>query len=416
VESLAGGGNYIFTPISQSLTFSPPSVEFNDLDSDKTVSFVGAPPTQFEFSEAGYSVTEGTRTISVTVSRTGGMASAAEVICSATDGSANQRSDVIPVMGRLSFEPGEANKSLIVFITDDAFVEGDESLTLELSNPVGGILGNPSTAPLVIFDNDTSATAPNPIDGARFFVRQQYRDFLNRPADAAGLAFWSNQILDCGPDAACIEDRRMNVSAAFFLSTEFHETGFLVYRLYKASFGQAPQHRTEFLLDTRTIGAGIVVNAPGWQELLENNKTEFIASFVSRAGFTEVYPVSLTPQEFVSLLNARTVGALSTDDIAAAVAEFEGEPTSESVSGRARALRRIAENATFSEHEFNSAFVLTQYFGYLQRNPNETPDTNFDGYDFWLQKLEEFGGDFRRADMVKSFLVSSEYRSRFGTP
>ena len=29
------------------------------------------------------------------------------------------------------------------------------------------------------------------------FVRQQYRDFLNREADAAGLAFWKNNIDKC---------------------------------------------------------------------------------------------------------------------------------------------------------------------------------------------------------------------------
>jgi hypothetical protein len=57
-----------------------------------------------------------------------------------------------------------------------------------------------------------------------------------------------------------------------------------------------------------------------------------------------------------------------------------------------------------------------QYFGYLQRNPYELPDTNLDGYAFWLQKLESFGGDFRRAEMVKAFLLSAEYRSRFGAP
>jgi hypothetical protein len=55
-----------------------------------------------------------------------------------------------------------------------------------------------------------------------------------------------------------------------------------------------------------------------------------------------------------------------------------------------------------------------EYFGYLRRNPNEVPDTNFNGYDFWLHKLEEFGGDFVRAEMVKAFITSDEYLRRFG--
>jgi hypothetical protein len=35
---------------------------------------------------------------------------------------------------------------------------------------------------------------------------------------------------------------------------------------------------------------------------------------------------------------------------------------------------------------------------------------------FWLAKLNLFGGDFRRAEMVKAFISSTEYRRRFGTP
>jgi len=52
----------------------------------------------------------------------------------------------------------------------------------------------------------------------------------------------------------------------------------------------------------------------------------------------------------------------------------------------------------------------------MQRNPDEAPDIDPEGYYFWLNKLEQFGGDFRRAEMVKSFLVSGEYRARFGAP
>ena len=60
--------------------------------------------------------------------------------------------------------------------------------------------------------------------------------------------------------------------------------------------------------------------------------------------------------------------------------------------------------------------MLMQYFGYLRRNPNDPPEPglNFDGYNFWLTKLNQFNGSFVSAEMVKSFLVSSEYRQRFG--
>jgi hypothetical protein len=42
-------------------------------------------------------------------------------------------------------------------------------------------------------------------------------------------------------------------------------------------------------------------------------------------------------------------------------------------------------------------------------------DPDMAGYQFWLNKLNQFGGDFRRAEMVKAFITSGEYRSRFGS-
>jgi hypothetical protein len=57
--------------------------------------------------------------------------------------------------------------------------------------------------------------------------------------------------------------------------------------------------------------------------------------------------------------------------------------------------------------------MLMQFFGYLRRNPDSAPDTNFNGYTFWLNKLNSFNGDWRQAEMVTAFIVSIEYRNRF---
>ena len=55
----------------------------------------------------------------------------------------------------------------------------------------------------------------------------------------------------------------------------------------------------------------------------------------------------------------------------------------------------------------NEAFVMMEYFGYLRRDPDA------DGYQFWLNKLNQFDGNFERAEMVKAFINSGEYRLRF---
>src|SRR6185436_4983361 len=97
----------------------------------------------------------------------------------------------------------------------------------------------------------------------------------------------------------------------------------------------------------------------------------------------------------------------------AAIDEFAGAASTNDPSARARTIRRVAENPTLVQQEFNRAFVLMQYFGYLRRNPNAAPDGNFAGYNFWLDKLNKFNGNFTQAEMVKAFLSSNEYRRRF---
>ena len=87
-----------------------------------------------------------------------------------------------------------------------------------------------------------------------------------------------------------------------------------------------------------------------------------------------------------------------------------------STPARGRALRRVAEHPTLNQQEKNRAFVLMQYFGYLRRNPDDAPEPtmNFAGWKFWLDKLNQFNGDFVKAEMVKAFIGADEYRGRFG--
>jgi hypothetical protein len=61
----------------------------------------------------------------------------------------------------------------------------------------------------------------------------------------------------------------------------------------------------------------------------------------------------------------------SASDRQAAIAEFSGAGDTTDIAARGRALRRVAENGTLVQQEFNRAFVLMQYFGYLHRNPND---------------------------------------------
>lgn len=261
----------------------------------------------------------------------------------------------------------------------------------------------------------------NPIDDPNLLVRQQYLDFLNREPDATGFAFWVSQITSCGANAQCIEAKRVNVSAAFFLSIEFQQTGYLIYRTYKASYGNlpgapVPVRFNEFLPDTLEIGQSVVVGQAGWEQVLENNKQTFFSDFVTRSRFTAAYPTNLTPAQFVDGLFAKAGVTPSTADRTAAANEFGTAANTVDTAARARALRRVAENSVLGQQEFNKAFVLMEYFGYLRRNPYDSPEPSLDyaGYNFWLNKLNQFNGNFVNAEMVKAFINSGEYRQRFG--
>jgi hypothetical protein len=345
--------------------------------------------------------------------------------CSFPTGAASPKCDFTAAKGTVKLAAGESSKTFNVLLNQDSFVEGTESLTLTLANATNGAaVGTPATATLTIED-DPIEPQSNPIDDAQNFVRQHYHDFLNREPDASGLAFWTNQITSCGSDQQCIELKRINVSAAFFLSIEFQQTGYLVEKIYKAAYGVGTATSTfggahqisvpivrldEFLPDTQQIGQGVVVGQPGADVVLENNKQAFVADFVLRPRFTpQAFPLSLTPAEFVDKLDLNAGHPLSQSERDQLVAELtSGAKT------RAQVLRAVAEDSDLNNAENNRAFVLMQYFGYLRRNPNDPQDTDYSGYEFWLIKLNQFNGNFVNADMVKAFITSGEYRDRFG--
>jgi hypothetical protein len=371
------------------------------------------------FSQAAYTVVEGAHFVTVTVTRTGDSSAPASISYSTIDGGATEMSDYNLTLGRLRFGPGETQKTLNVLINDDALVEPDETFLVSLLSPTGAILGTPSQA-TVTLRSDDSAPGPNPVgDGfdAQFFVRQHYHDFLNREPDASGFQFWTGEITQCGADARCREVKKINVSAAFFQSIEFQQTGFFVYRLSQVAYNtQEMLDWRTFLAHTQEVGRDVQVGGPDWEAKLEANKQAFADSFVTTAPFVSAYQ-GMSNAQYVDVLNANTFdprapglgGALTPAERDQLVSDLN-----QSRKTRAQVLRAVAENVEFSRRQSNKAFVLMQYFGYLRRNPNSQPDTDFSGYSFWLGKLDEFNGNFIQAEMVKAFLDSIEYKRRFG--
>lgn len=267
-------------------------------------------------------------------------------------------------------------------------------LSAPFGNALGGagnVTGSPFANQFLQMLGDPEAFRGNPIDLDSFFVRQNYLDFLNREPDPGGLAYWTNELARCGSDTACISDRRIGVSAAFFVEQEFQDTGSFIYRLYKASYGRQPTY-SEFTADRRNVigGSG-----------LEAAKQNFAAGWVQRPSFLQEYQPEMSNTVFVNKL-------FDAANLAGYVTEREQQARAMTDSGKTRAqvLRDIIEIQDFKQREYNPAFVLMQYFGYLKRNPDQG------GYDFWLNVLNNEVPNNYRA-MVCAFLTSAEYQNRF---
>jgi Tol biopolymer transport system component len=278
----------------------------------------------------------------------------------------------------------------------------------------------------------------NPIDTAREFVRQQYRDFLNREADQSGEDFWTDNITKCLDPARrpaeqtaeqCTLRQRETTTAAFFLSPEFQYTRYFVYRMYRGGLGRQPK-LSEFNPDAQAVGNGIVISGQLAGAKIEQNKAEFAEQFVNCvdatkyrcAEFKAVYD-GLSNQDYVDRLFENTGVNASASERTALVNGLNANPATET---RASVLQKVVDGVVviaegnqqfttrygqaFYNSESNAAFVQFEYFGYMKRDPDDG------GYAFWLGKLNSFGGDFVKSEMVLAFISSPEYRARFGQP
>ena len=265
---------------------------------------------------------------------------------------------------------------------------GDYSIRLQSnSGEVAYVAGG------LTIDPGVSSSFNNAIDDPTFFVTQHYLDFLGRQPDQGGLNYWVGQLTACGSDQNCMIARRVTVSAAYFTSDEFQQTGYYVYRFYKASLGRQPAF-AEFMQDKSQVVGGATLDA---------GKATFATNWATRAEFLQKYPRTMTADQFVDTL-LQTVKATDGVDLTAQrstlISQYDGTD-----SGRAAIVRAVVESQAFASAEFNPAFVIMQYFGYLRRDP----DTQ--GYQFWLGVLN---ATHNPNGMTCAFITSSEYQLHFG--
>ena len=290
-----------------------------------------------------------------------------------TDANGNYKFDDVETNGFYTVTPSRANFG---------FTPVDRSFSQ---------LGNHTDA---AFTGSFTGDSANPSNTTEYFVRQHYLDFLGREPDQGGFEYWTGQINQCNGDANCIRNKRIDVSAAFFASPEFQQTGSFIYELYAGALGRTPNY-TEFMPDRSQV-----IGGPN----LEAARVAFTDAFVQRSEFIAKYPVALTRDQFVDAL-IQTMTTRSGADVSALrdtmLSDYDA-------GGRSLAVRDAVQANAFVQAEYNKAFVLFEYFAYLRRNP----DTG--GYDFWLDVLNgREAGNYR--GMVCAFITSSEYQMRFSS-
>jgi len=363
-----------------------------------------------QFQSSNFQVSENDNSAVITVTRSGDTSQTVRVDyatsdaaglaqCNVVNSLASERCDYATALGTLRLNPGETQKSFVIFITNDAYVEGNETAQLTLSNPQGANLGNQTTAILTIADNDLVSTSVNPIDAAEFFIRRQYIDFLYREPDTTGGANWLATLQGCpngGFGLANPNCDRVKISLGFYFSEEFGQRGYWLIRLYEGVLGRTPTYR-EFMRDLQAIGGQMTPQGA------ENSKQNYLAEFITRPEFVSTYGALLTPGQasaFVSRLE-QTAGVTLAGRNTLISQMQSGQTTA------AQTLRSFVDSQEVFNKFVQRGLVDIMYFGYLRRSPDPI------GFNNWIQTLNQ-SGDFRQ--LIFGFLYSSEYRQRFGQP
>ena len=247
----------------------------------------------------------------------------------------------------------------------------------------------------ITIDPAVNSVVSNPVDDSRFFVTQQYLDSFGRSPDATSIDKFVALVSQCTTKSECLRARRMDLSTSIF-SESISESSF-INGLYTAGLGRRPRFN-EFENDRTVLLKG---NA------LEGDQLTLAAAFVQRPDFESRYPVTMRAGEFVDSLVLSIVQNTGLDistDKESLMGLFDGTN-----QGRAAILESVASNRRFAEAQFNQTLVLSGYFIYLRRNPDDGEFAS--GLNLLKGKPVR---DAAVRSMVCSFLTTEEYQSRFG--
>ncbi len=248
-------------------------------------------------------------------------------------------------------------------------------------------------------DPGVFSAASNPLDDYRFFIAQHYLDLTGKEPDQASLDKLATQFSQCGVKADCLRTQRLDLSTTLLTQNELTISGVFLHGLYVAGLGRRPRF-AEFENDRNAI-----VN---YSAEAEDGRLALALVFVQRPEFQKKFPASMKAGEFVDQLLAGIAQGSNIDlkpERAVFINLYDGTHSS-----RATILARAVAQPDFVDAQYNQAFVMTQYFSYLRRDPDDT------GLTFWVSVLKNkpLRDPTAARSTVCAFLNSTEYQSRFG--
>jgi hypothetical protein len=230
----------------------------------------------------------------------------------------------------------------------------------------------------VIGVKDNAVFSGQHANSARWFVMQQYRDFLSREADLTGLPHWTGQI-----SSGALTPGQVVIN--FFDSAEFQGTYAPIVRLYFATFGRLPDY------------SGLQF----WRsQLISGVELGNIAqNFAASQEFLLTYG-ALDNQGYVTRLYQNVLGRAPD---ATGNAHWLGLLNRNEMS-RGQVLAGFSESQEHRNTTANSVFVEMMYLGMLRRSSEPA------GFTSWVN---QFNAGAPRVNLINGFLGSAEYRSRF---
>src|SRR6185369_13095293 len=179
-----------------------------------------------------------------------------------------------------------------------------------------------------------------------------------------------------------------------------------LYRAYVASFGDIPRYK-EFKSDLENICRGVIVGSEGQTEQLNANFQSFINELTKRESFLKRFG-NLNDEQFLDQLIQNAGISVATMDRQKLVSEVATQP-----DVRTSLLLKVIDEPQFVAKEQKRSLVALHYFAYLRRNPNDPPDNDWRGFNFWVNDIEHNSDPNK---LRAAFSLTDEYQKFFKKP